>query len=127
MHTGAACCFGGTKSLPRANTLELAFDSKSLRTVCENETQAKLEFGPRIAEALKHRLADLRAATSPKDLLVGRPREGSDPNSMVVDLCDGYQLVFCANHSKSPVTDAGKLDWPKVSRVKILGIESHYA
>lgn len=112
---------------PRANTLELAFNSKSLRTICENETQARLELGPRVAEILKHRLADLRAATSPKDLVAGRPREGSDLQSMVIDLWDGYQLVFCANHPKKLVAEAGKLDWLKVSRIKVLRIESHHA
>jgi len=39
--------------------LELAFESKPLRTVCETEVQAKLELeGATVAEILKHRLAD---------------------------------------------------------------------
>jgi hypothetical protein len=36
--------------------LELAFESKLLRTVCENETCATRKLGPTVAEALKHRL-----------------------------------------------------------------------
>jgi hypothetical protein len=56
------------------NSLELAFDSKSLRTTCESERQAKLELGDVVAEVLKHRLADLLAAKSVKDLVAGQPR-----------------------------------------------------
>ena len=105
--------------------MELAFESKSLRTICESESHAKRELGPTVAEFLKRRLADIRAATSVKDLVVGRPREldTSDARHMVVDLCDGYRIVFAANHPKNPVTETGDLDWPMVSRVKIMRIE----
>jgi proteic killer suppression protein len=76
--------------------LELAFDSKSLRTTCENESQAKLELGATVAEILKHRLADLRAARSVKDLVAGRSRAVGSAGSqhMAVDLCNGYSIVF---------------------------------
>lgn len=79
-----------------------------------------------MAEILKRRLADLRAATSIEDLLAGQPREldGSDGQHMVIDLRDGYRIIFCANHPKNPITENGDLDWAKVSRVKILQIES---
>ena len=82
------------------------------------------ELGTRVAEFLKRRLADLRAATSVDDLVAGRPRalEGTD-QLMVVDLCDGHRMVFCANHPKNPMTESGELDWARVSRVKILRIE----
>ena len=110
----------------RANRVELAFATKSLRTICESQANAKRELGPHVAEALKHRLADLHAATSPKDLLVGRPREldGSGPKRpMAIDLIDGHRIVFSANHPKPPTTESGDLDWSKVSRVKLLRIE----
>ena len=108
--------------------LVLAFDSKSLRTICESEAHAKHELGPAVAEVLKHRLADLRAATSVEDLVVGRPRQldGADDEHMVVDLCDGHRLVFCANQLNKPVTESGKLDWQMVSRIKILKIDSDH-
>lgn len=105
--------------------MELAFNSKSLRTICESERQAKLELGDAVAEILKHRLADLRAATSVKDLVAGRPRvlDGAALQQMVVDLRDGYRIVFTANHTKNPMTETGDLDWERVSRIKILRIE----
>ncbi len=107
--------------------MELAFDSKSLRAVCENEAEAKLELGATVAEILKHRLADLRAATSVKDLVAGRPRISADREHMIVDLCDGYRIVFKANHPKNPKSDTEDVDWERVSRIKILRIESDHA
>lgn len=108
--------------------MELAFESKSLRTICENEAHAKRKLGPTVAEVLKHRLADLRAATSVKDLVVGRPRvsDSADHQHMVIDLCDDHRMVFCANHLSNPVAESGKLDWLKVSRIKILRIENDH-
>jgi hypothetical protein len=105
--------------------LELAFDSKLLRTICENDEHAKRQLGRSVAEILKHRLADLRAAASPKDLVAGRPRvlHGGDRQYMAVDLPDGYRVVFSANHAKNPMTETGDLDWARVGRIKILNIE----
>jgi hypothetical protein len=105
--------------------LELAFDSKSLRTLCESEAIATRQLGPEVAEAVKHRLADLRAATSVKDLVAGRLHklDGTDSRYMVVDLCNDYQMIFCANHPKNPMTKSGELDWAKICRIKILRIE----
>ena len=118
---------GGVRSPPRGTgTLELAFDSKSLRAVCENEAHAQHELGMEAAEVLKHRLADLVSATSvEEDLVAGSPRvlEGTDDRCMAVDLCGGYRMVFCANHPKNPTGPTGKIDWLKVSRIKILRIE----
>lgn len=112
----------------RDNALELAFDSMPLRTICESEAQAKLELGSTVAEILKHRLADMRAATSVKDLVVGRPRilDDSRGQHMVVDLCDGYWLTFQSNHTNRPIIDADDIDWARVTRIKLLRIERHY-
>lgn len=78
-----------------------------------------------MAEVLKHRLADLRAATSVNDLVAGRPRlrERADTQHFVVDLCDGHRIVLAANHPKNPLTPTGALNWAKVSRIKVLRIE----
>jgi len=105
--------------------LQLAFETKSLRDICENEAQAKVKLGETVAETLKHRLADLQAATSVKDLVAGRPRtmSGSAEKTMLVDLRDGYNLVFTANHPNNPVKQDKTVDWERVSRVKIMSIE----
>lgn len=109
--------------------LELAFSNKSLRQLCQSEAIAKRSLGTIVAEKLKRRLADLRAATCVADLVAGRPREreGSHHHEIVVDLGEGTRLVFCANHNIIPMLESGAVDWSKVSRIKILGIESNHA
>jgi hypothetical protein len=109
----------------RIDTLQLAFESTRLRTICEKEDQAKSELPGPVAEILKHRLADLRVAQSPSELVAGRPRvlDGASSQPMIVDLCDGWRMVFSANHLSNPVTEAGNLEWARVSRIKILRIE----
>lgn len=110
------------------STLEIAFESISLRSFCETEAHAIREFGKSVAELLKHRLADMRVATSIKDLIVGRPREltGANSGQIMLELCDGHCVVFCANHTNNPTTSIGAIDWPKVRRIRILYIGDNY-
>ena len=107
--------------------VEIAFDSIALRTICESEAHAKTTLGLRVAEVLKHRLADIRAATSIDDLIAGKPHLINEIDQhMAIDLSDGYRIVICANHLKNPIMKSGRLNWSKVSRVKILRIERDY-
>jgi hypothetical protein len=108
--------------------LELAFANKSLRRLCESEANAKRDLGIRIALKLKRRLADLRAATCVKDLIVGLPQElqSAHRRHIAVALGDGVQVVLCANHNTLPVLESGGVDWGRVSRIKILRIETEH-
>jgi hypothetical protein len=103
--------------------LQIAFHTEAIRKVCENEEEAKTQFGTEVTEALKHRLADIRAARSPKDLVAGRPRPAHDSRHMIIDLREGYQILVKANHPKYPKSDTDELDWTKISRIKIILIE----
>jgi len=108
--------------------LELAFANKTIRRVCENQASASRELGVEVADSLRRRLADLRAAPNVKDVIAGSPRE-NDSNSQshfTVDLANGVRLVFCANHNSTPMLKTGTVDWAKVSRVKILKIENNH-
>ncbi len=57
-----------SESTFKVPALELAFETKRLREICENEEIASQELGAEGAERLKHRLADLRAAGSIEEL-----------------------------------------------------------
>src|SRR5690242_7486082 len=61
--------------LHRPAAVEIAFAKKSLRRLCESERAARRSLGATVAERLKRRLADLRAANCVKDLVAGRPKE----------------------------------------------------
>lgn len=109
--------------------MEIAFESKQLREICERESKAKREFGNKVAEGLKRRLADLRAADSMADVAAGNAREVTADAGpvMVIDLCDGYAIIFHANHLKNPLNDSGAVDWSCVSRIKVLRVEKSHA
>jgi hypothetical protein len=66
-------------------------------------------------------VADLRAATSVADLLIGAPRE-AQKEKIALDVGATFQITFCANHNTVPKLQSGATDWSKVSRVKIIGI-----
>lgn len=104
--------------------LELAFDKKALRQVCENEMKAKRDLGVEVAGKLKSRLADLRAATTIKDMIASPPRELGDAHNrhLAIDLSEGRSIVFCSNHLNIPLHESGEVDWSRVSRIKILRI-----
>lgn len=102
--------------------MDLAFKSRELRAICENQETARREFPAAVAESLQRRLADLRAAVSPHDLIVGKPRVLTidDREHMAVDLADGYVLAFHPNHPSAP---RNGLDWSSVNRIQIVSIE----
>ncbi len=108
--------------------MELAFTTKQLRQLCESSAKAKKELGDEMAEKLKHRISDLRAAVCTNDLLVGDPRElnYSGEKAFTIDLGDDLSIFFCANHNKNPTFENGKIDWDNVSRIRILNIGSHH-
>lgn len=104
--------------------MELAFDTKVLRQICESKIKAKKEMGEDTADKLIHRLADLRAATCVHDLILGNPRSlnHSIKHQYVVDICDDISIFFCANHIKNPLLRNGDMNWSKVKRIKIIRI-----
>ena len=107
--------------------MELAFESEKLRDICERESEAARKLGSTAAGMLRHRLADLEAAKSAKDLLAGQPRVAPDGVTMIIELSDGYKLAFVPNHLLNPTSSAGKIDWAKVSRVRIVSIDHESA
>ncbi len=107
--------------------LEIAFESRMLRTVCESEAKAIAQLGEALAADLRDRLADIRAAQSLIDLQalgLGIPQSPNEAGIelFILDLSEDAQLVFCANHIRNPITETGRIDWAKVSRIKILEI-----
>jgi hypothetical protein len=82
-------------------------------------------LGPRVADGLRRRLADLRAARTINDLILGNATElaGTRGLQVAVSLRDGYRAIFRANHMKNPVLANGHVDWSAVDRVKLMRIE----
>lgn len=100
--------------------MDLAFEDEQLRAVCIKRGRAIAVLGPDVARELNKRVADVRAAETALDLLVGtRVVENGDSEAMHVSLADGFELILVANHVHNPTTASGKIDWAKVMRVKV--------
>lgn len=108
--------------------MELAFADRSFRDLCLNESLAREAFGGSLAEKLKSRLADLAAAYVASDLLAlaGKPREltGDRRGQMVMDIVDKQCLVFQSGHANERLLQSGDVDWSRVRRILIFGLES---
>jgi hypothetical protein len=78
-----------------------------------------------VAEDLKRRLADLRAAESVRDLVASPPTQLEDPMELSIPMANGFRLILRSNHLDSPMLDSGSVDWSAVERVKIMRVEQH--
>lgn len=106
--------------------MNLAFSSRELRTLCKSQTVAERAYGVVVARELRGRLADIREAGSVLELLAGHPREVSDGRHRCyeVSLPEAYRLLICANHDPLPFQGGtGRIDWSRVSRVRIASID----
>ena len=108
-----------------AKGMQIAFRTKMLRDTCEDEKMLTRKFGQGAGAALKRRLADLRAATSITDVVLGDTREvpRTGGRAIRLDFGDGYHLIFEANHARNPSLADGKVDWSAVSRIKVTAVE----
>lgn len=86
--------------------------------------ESRRRLGKPVADALQHRLADLRAAPSISDLVAGSPRLETygDTERLVIGLANDQEIVLVPNHRETPLNGSGMLDWSAVSRVKIVRI-----
>ena len=102
--------------------MEIQFDTKELRDVCEQEAVAIDQLGMMAAETLKLRLADLRAAEAISDVLAGNPQQGQHDgmDCFRFSLNEESVLVLTPNHMKPRIDDAGGTDWPQVRRVRVV-------
>ena len=101
--------------------MELAFKTKSLRSICEDEQKADKTIGLDASKQLRARLEDIRAAANITELAVGNPQvdNNSTEKFVTLTLYEEYVIKFSANHLSNPVKQSGDIDWSKVRRVKI--------
>ncbi len=101
--------------------LELAFETKALRDICESEAIAKRELGAKVADALRRRLSDFRSVDTFDELPFVKIKKRS--NNVTFELPDDWQLVVTGGHGDNPKLPSGKIDWAKVTRLRIANIE----
>jgi hypothetical protein len=104
-----------------ARLMFIAFQTKALRDLCEDNQIACKSLGPEVAKHLRERLADLRAATTITDLLVGSPRtSGEKGDVLIIGLGTVSHMTWVVNHANPPTGEDGMIDWHRVSRVRLI-------
>jgi toxin HigB-1 len=100
--------------------MELAFRTRKLRTLCQDHDEAISLMGESAADALRTRIADLRAVTYLDELPVGAPNViDGEPPQLTVDLRDRWRLLMTVGHDTVPRTEEGAFDAARVRRVVI--------
>ena len=104
--------------------MEFSFNSRKIRKICEDDTEAENIYGRLVAFNLRKRLADLQSARSIYDgLLVGNPTVIDRGKKVSLNLTKKAKIIFTANHVDNPLLESGLIDWSQVRRIKILKIE----
>lgn len=83
-------------------------------------------MGAEAARELSQRLADLAAVATVAELVDLFPTNVIDrsPTERAVRLRAGHDLIFRAGHVQIPVTEDGGTDWTRVSRIRIIALET---
>jgi hypothetical protein len=104
--------------------MELAFRTRTLRTRCTDHARAVEAYGEPAADALRTRLADLRAVTYLSELPAGRPEVvGGDPPGLRFALRDGWFMEARVSHHNIPRSPDGSVDLARVRRALIVEIQ----
>jgi proteic killer suppression protein len=108
--------------------VDILFKNDKLAKEFNDERALLRNRGQRQGKLIMLRLAELRAAGALAIMrAVPRARchelKGDRKRELSVDLDHPYRLIFVPEHDPIPTLPDGGLDWNKVTRIKILGVE----
>ncbi|MBP6483259.1 MAG: killer suppression protein HigA [Rhodoferax sp.] len=101
--------------------MEINFNDKNVRELCEKRAVAVKKLGPLCARKLRSRLDDLDAAERVSDLVAGNPHplKRDRLGEFALDLAGGYRLTFKSANDPVPRYEDGGIDWTQVTIVCI--------
>lgn len=101
--------------------MEILFQNKVVREMCEQEKIAKKKLGEIGARRLRSRLSDLMAASSVTDLIAGKPHPltGDRLGQFSLSLDGGWRLVFSPGNDPIPRNADQSIIWTHVTIVMI--------
>lgn len=109
--------------------MEITFHSNKMRRLCNDSKRALKEHGKAVAEKLRRRIDDLRAARCLADMrnAAGRIEElTADRKGQLSLHLNGKRLIFKPCNQPIPLKDDGGLDWQNVTAVTIIEIEDYH-
>ena len=108
--------------------MHIGFEQQEFRELCRNEGSAIAALGPGVAEVLFARLADIRAAETLAELIVGNPRvDPNDASTYLLDLRDYGTLRFRTIAPKGRKTESERTNPARVSRILVVAFEARNA
>lgn len=108
--------------------MDILFATGKLRRIFNEHKLLARRYGPREAELIERRLADLRAART-LEVLHSLPQHrchelrGDLAGRLSIDLVHPYRLIIEPADEPRPVKPDGGLDWSRVTRIMIVGVE----
>ena len=105
--------------------MEIFFQGRKLQKICSSQKAMVRAYGPRLADCLQQRLAELESAETLEDMKffpAARCHElmGSRKGQLAVDLIHPKRLIFIPEHDPPPAKSDGGLDWQQVTRIIII-------
>ncbi|MEI9475799.1 MAG: killer suppression protein [Deltaproteobacteria bacterium] len=88
----------------------------------------KRRWGEEQSKLIARRLGELRAADNLETLrklrqLHAHELKGNRAGQISFDVKHPYRLLIIPDHDETPLKEDGGLDWQKITKVKILGVE----
>lgn len=102
--------------------MEISFSTKEFRKLCEDRNYADEKLGTVVADILRRRLADLRAATNIDDIVLGNPSIVTFGNDQryILEMDKYGTLCFEPNNVRNFATEGGAIEWAIVSRLQLV-------
>ena len=108
--------------------MEFGYEDSDLEELCMVKREAVRKLGAPCANQLRHRLADLQAASVVSDLIAGKPHplERERAGQFAVKLFGAVRLVFRPANQPIPKNTENNVDWSKVTKVTIVYIGNYH-
>jgi proteic killer suppression protein len=111
--------------------MEVTFANSKLQKLCNSAGKLRGEYGPRMAEKIQQRLAELADSDALADMsaVVGarcHPLVGNLAGLFAVDLVHPDRLAFQPSGDPLPLKPDGGLDLSRVTAIEVVGIGDYH-
>lgn len=104
--------------------MELSFGSEKLRDLCERQQVAEAKFGASLTRELRCLLAEMEAAESVGDILELCADHFIECGDRMTVTRSTIRVELCSGHVKPRLGPDGKVDWRRVTRLRLESIEA---
>jgi len=104
--------------------MDIAFQTRALRDLCEDELRLSARFGSDAATQIIARMADLRATEAIQELVKAGLCVPLEDGRLASSIDAGWRIVLAPNHLQRRRASSPPLPWSQVTRVKVFAIEN---